>query len=85
MIAIAEVKRALVIIDHHLAWTKKELDLTTATELNRLVRDMANQAEDVYKRCRITLCQTCDVLLALHPEMDRMDVHRKHKIDSRRL
>jgi hypothetical protein len=85
MIAIAEVRRALLIIDHHLRWVENGLDLALASEINKMVQHTSDHSESVYKRCRITLCKTCDAILLIHPEMDRMEVHRKHKIDSQRL
>ena len=84
-IALAEIKRALLIIDHHLRWTEEELDLETAKEINRMVGRTREHSETVYKRCRITLCKTCDAILLIHPDMDRSEVHRKHKIDAQRF
>lgn len=79
MIAIAEVKRALLIIDHHLRWVERDLDLKTATEINHLIKSTSEQAEGVFKKCRITMCKTCDEILKLRPEMDRQTVHDWHK------
>ncbi len=84
-IALAEIKRALLIIDHHLRWTEQDLDLETAKEINRMLQRTREHSETVYKRCRITLCKTCDAILLIHPDMDRAEVHRKHKIDAQRM
>lgn len=85
MIAIAEIKRALLLLDHHLAWIERDMDLATANKVNQMIQRTSEQSERVYKKCRITLCSTCDAILLIHPEMDRMEVHRKHKIDAQRL
>jgi hypothetical protein len=85
MIPLAEVRRALLILDHHLSWVERELDLQTATEINRMIRRTAEQSERAYKKCRITLCETCNAILAIYPDMDRATIHRQHKIDAQRM
>lgn len=81
----AEIKRALLLLDHHLSWIERDMDVATAQKVNQMIQRTSEQSERVYKRCRITLCTTCDAILQIHPEMDRMEVHRKHKIDQQRF
>lgn len=82
MTPIAEIKRALLIIDHHLRWVG---DIDTANQVNRMLQRTAEHAENVYKAQRAVLCITCDELEILHPELTRVQIHRRHKIDQARI
>jgi len=82
MTPIAEIKRALLVIDHHLRWIE---DVDTANQVNRMLQRTAEHAENVYKSQRASKCVTCDVLVVIHPEMTRIQIHRRHKIDAQRM
>lgn len=79
---LAEVQKALLIINHHLRWID---DVDTANKVNRMIQRTADHAENVFKECRASKCITCDVLIEMFPEMTRIQIHRRHKIDQARI
>jgi len=78
-LAIAEINRALLLIDHHLRWIEKDLDLEMANKVNNLIQSTSENSERVRKKCRILLCDTCNEILKMRPEMDRQTIHEWHK------
>ena len=81
---IAEIKRALLLIDHHLRWLEKNSDTATADKVNTMLQRMAHRSDKVYRICRTAECETCIAILEMYPEFDRSILHDWHKKETMR-